>query len=75
MIVDFHCHILPPSFPDRHEELSAQDPTYAALFPRGGGKMATAESLVTAMDKAGVDHAVACGFGWCSLAIAREVND
>ncbi|MDE2781122.1 MAG: amidohydrolase family protein [Chloroflexota bacterium] len=75
MIVDFHCHILPPSFPDRHDELSAQDPTYAALFPRGGGKMATAESLLTAMDKAGVDHAVACGFGWCSLEITREVND
>ena len=37
--------------------------------------MATAESLLTAMDKACVDHAVACGFGWCSLAIAREVND
>ena len=75
MIVDFHCHILPPSFPDRHDELSAQDPTYAVLFPSGGGKMATAESLLTAMDKAGIDHAVACGFGWCSPEIAREVND
>ena len=75
MIIDSHCHILPPSFPDRHDELSAKEPTYAALFPRAGGKMATAESLLAAMDKAGVDHAIACGFGWCSFDIAREAND
>ena len=37
--------------------------------------MATAESLLSAMDKAGVDHAVICGFGWVSPEIAREVND
>ena len=75
MIVDFHCHILPPSFPERHEELSGQDATYAVLFPQEGARMATAESLLQAMSEAGVDHSIVMGFGWDSLELAREVND
>ena len=75
MIIDFHCHILPPSFPRRHVELTGLDATYAALFPQPGGKMATAETLLEAMDKAGVALAVAMGFGWDSEALARETND
>ena len=71
MIVDFHCHILPPSFPERHEELSGQDTTYAVLFPQAGARMVTAESLLQAMSEAGVDHSVVMGFGWDSLELAR----
>ena len=75
MIIDFHCHILPPSFPRRHGELTGLDATYAALFPQPGGKMATAETLLEAMDKAGVALAVVMGFGWDSEELARETND
>ncbi|MCY4367041.1 MAG: amidohydrolase family protein [Chloroflexi bacterium] len=75
MLVDSHCHILPPSFPLRHDELTGQEPTYAALFPNAGGKMATAESLLAAMEEVGVEHAVVCGFGWVNPEVAREVND
>lgn len=75
MIIDFHCHILPPSFADRHDELSARDATYATLFPQSGARMATAETLLAAMDSANIDHAVALGFGWDDLGVAREVND
>lgn len=75
MIIDHHCHILPPSFADRHEELSSRDATYATLFPQRGARMATAESLLEAMDGAKIDHAVALGFGWDDVEVAREVND
>ena len=46
-----------------------------ALFPEAGGKMATAESLLEAMDDAGVALSVVMGFGWESEEVAREAND
>ncbi len=75
MLIDFHCHVLPPSFPERHREICNRDATFAALFTRGTEKMATADGLIAAMDSAGVDHAVICGFGWSNPDVAREVND
>ena len=75
MIIDFHCHILPPDFADRHCELAARDATYAALFPRAGGRIADAEALRRDMAAAGVDRAVAMGFGWTDPGVAAEVND
>ncbi len=75
MIIDSHCHILPPDFRSRHDELTALDATYAALFPEAGGRFADAERLLRDMDTAGVDHAVAMGFGWTDPDIAAEAND
>ena len=63
MIVDAHCHIFPESFSARHQELSRRDATYAALFPNPNPRLATAETLVQAMDQAGVDRAVVMGLG------------
>ena len=75
MVIDAHCHILPPCFGGRHRELAARDATYAALFPRAGGRVADAEGLLSAMDAAGVDAAIVMGFGWTDAALAAEVND
>ena len=75
MIVDFHCHILPPVFEGRHAELSKRDATYAALFPDGAGRIVDAESLLRDMDRVGVDHAVVMGFGWTDHGIAQTAND
>ena len=75
MIVDFHCHTLPPGFAERHDELAARDRTYAALFPKPGGRIAGVEALLREMDAAGVDRAVAMGFGWTDQEVAKEVND
>ncbi len=75
MIIDAHCHILPPDFAARHSELAARDATYAALFPQPGGRMADADTLLRAMDAAGVDRAVAMGFGWTDPGIAAAAND
>ena len=75
MIIDAHCHILPPSFAARHQDLAARDATYAALFPRPGGRIADAATLLAAMDAAGVNSAIIMGFGWTDAQLAAEVND
>ncbi len=75
MIVDFHCHPLPPGFAERHHELAGRDRTYAALFPKPGGRIADVEALLREMDAAGVDRAVAMGFGWTDQEVAKEAND
>ena len=75
MIIDSHCHVVPPDFGSRHDELAARDATYAELFPEPGGRFADAETLLRNMDAAGVDRAVAMGFGWTDPDIAAEAND
>ncbi|MYB83435.1 MAG: amidohydrolase family protein [Chloroflexi bacterium] len=74
MIVDFHTHLLPASFHERRTDIAARDATFAALFG-SGGRMATAEDLIAAMDESGVDLSVVLGFGWCDRDVAREAND
>ena len=74
MIVDAHCHLLPPGFAGRHFELAARDATYAALFPNAGGRLADVDALLRGMDAAGVGRAVAMGFGWVDVGVASEVN-
>jgi predicted TIM-barrel fold metal-dependent hydrolase len=75
MVIDTHCHILPPGFEQRRADLLARDATFAALFSRPGSPMATAEALIDAMDQAHVSRAVVMGVGWCDRALAEEVND
>ena len=75
MIIDFHCHILPPEFRVRHWELAARDATYAALFPDAGGRIADVDSLLRDMDATEIDHAVVMGFGWTDEEVARTAND
>ena len=58
MIVDAHCHIMPPEFRSRYGELVRRDRTFAALFPRPNPRLATAEELIEDMDREGVDVAV-----------------
>ena len=75
MIVDFHTHILPPSFRRRRAKIASRDATFGALFSDDRARMATAEELVAAMDEDAVDAAVALGYGWCQPDVARESND
>ena len=75
MIVDSHCHLLPPDFARSHRELAGRDRTYAELFPKPGGRIADVDALLRDMDAAGVDRAVVMGFGWTDARLAGEVND
>ncbi|MDA1175209.1 MAG: hypothetical protein O2826_11945, partial [Chloroflexi bacterium] len=64
MIIDFHTHLLPPSFDKRRKEIAAKDRTFAALFTDPQAKMASKDDLLSAMAEDGVDMAVALGYGW-----------
>ena len=75
MIIDAHCHVLPPSFASRHAELSERDATYASLFPSASPRLATAEDLIQSMKDTGVAHAVVMGMGWTDRELAIEAND
>ncbi len=75
MLIDSHCHILPPQFQQRRAELLTRDVTFASLFAKPNAAMATAETLMQAMEQAGVSRAVVMGMGWTDPALAREVND
>ena len=75
MIVDAHCHILPPSFAQRRRDLAARDATFAAILANPAARIADAPKLLQAMSRDGVDHAVAMGMGWADYEVAVEAND
>ena len=75
MIVDFHTHILPPEFRDRRSEYAARDATFSELLGNPKARIATAEELIEAMDRDGVDVSVVLGFGWTDHHMARDAND
>ncbi len=75
MIIDAHCHILPPSFAERRPELAARDATFAAILANPSARIADAPSLLDAMAQDDVDHAVAMGMGWTDYEVAVEAND
>ena len=75
MLVDFHAHVLPPTFQERRGDYLRRDGTFAALFSNPKARVATAEELLAAMDRAGIDVAVIMGYGWTDEEVAREAND
>lgn len=75
MIVDAHCHILPPTFAGRRHELAARDATFADLLSSPSARIADAPSLIGSMDQDGVDHSVVMGMGWVGREVAHEAND
>ncbi len=75
MIIDFHTHILPPSFKRRRHSLIERDATFGALFSDDKAKISTAPELIKAMNQDGVDVSVVLGYGWCDPDVAHEAND
>ena len=75
MIIDSHVHVYPPSFRERRDEIAARDATFRELYANPDAVLASADDLLTAMDEAGVDVAVAVGIGWTDREVAREAND
>ena len=75
MIIDTHCHVLPPEIQRRRADLLAQDATFGALFAKPGSAMAGVTELIQAMDRDGVSRSVIMGIGWATQDLARESND
>jgi len=75
VIIDFHTHIVPPRVKERRSDYSRADAGFAAIYSDPKAKVATADDLVAAMDKDGVDVAVALNYGWRTPALCAEIND
>lgn len=73
-VIDSHTHILPDEFRSDKKRWLKADRTFGALFDSPKARTVSAEDLVAEMDGAGVDAAVAAGYGWTSSEAARLSN-
>jgi len=75
MIIDFHTHILPPEVKKNRQKYIDADPCFAILYSKKEAKIATAEELITAMDREGVDISVIMNIGWTTQDLCIQTND
>ena len=75
MKTDFHTHILPPEFQRQRQLYLERDATFHELYANSKARMATAEDLLQAMDRDGIDRSVVMGIGWTDIGMARASND
>jgi uncharacterized protein len=75
MIIDAHTHIFPPSVRDRRADLLSTEPAFAEIYSDPQAQMATAEDLLQAMDRDGVERSVAVNFAWHDEALVEETNE
>lgn len=74
MIVDAHVHILPDRVRDDLDALAPTEPWFATCHA-GGQRVASAETLVRAMDEHGVDRAVCFAWPFADPGLCAEAND
>jgi len=75
VIIDFHTHVFPPDIKKNRNKYIERDPCLAILYSDPKAKMATAEELIAAMDKDGVDISVILNIGWTTHELCLETND
>jgi len=75
MIIDFHTHITAPEIIARRDEYLVRDAWFRDLYANPQARLSSAEELIGAMDRAGVDQAVVFGFGWRDMDLCRRDND
>lgn len=73
-LIDAHTHIFPPEVAQQRDRFLARDAWFAALYSAPSARIATAEDLIAAMDRAGIAASVALAFGWRDPAIGRLHN-
>ncbi|MBI4303901.1 MAG: amidohydrolase, partial [Chloroflexi bacterium] len=68
-------HIFPPWIKEDRSKYMNDDPFLAAMYSSPKAKMVTADELVEAMDREGVDISVALNFPWSTHKLCVETND
>jgi predicted TIM-barrel fold metal-dependent hydrolase len=74
-VIDAHVHIFPPEMVAERSPFIARDRWFELLYTNPKALLASAETLIAAMDEAGVERAVLCGFPWSDVGLCREHND
>ena len=75
MIIDFHTHIMPPEIRKNRSKYADIDPTFSILYSKKEAKMASAEDVIDAMDRDGVDISVVLNIGWTTHELCVMTND
>ena len=75
MIIDFHTHVFPPEIKKNRSKYIERDPCFALLYSNPDSKIATADELISSMDKVGVDISVIINIGWVTHELCVETND
>jgi predicted TIM-barrel fold metal-dependent hydrolase len=75
MIIDFHTHVLPPQVKSKRSDYAARDTAFAQIYSGDKVKIATAEDLISGMDRDGVGISVIVNYGWSTHALCVETND
>ena len=73
-LVDAHTHLFAPAQRDARNELAVRDSTFAEMYADPRAKMGCFEDLVSALDRAGIEKAVAAGFAFASRRDITEQN-
>lgn len=74
-IVDCHVHVFPPEIVADRAGYLARDGWFSMLYENPRASLIPCETLIEAMDAAGVRRAVLCGFPWADLGLCRDHND
>lgn len=75
MIIDFHTHIVSSAIKERRSNHLGRDPLFGGLYSNPKAKLATAEDVVTSMDRVGVDVSVVLNIGWTTHELCVKTND
>lgn len=62
--IDAHTHLFAPAQVQARDAISRRDATFAEMYGSEKAALATAPDLVSALDAAGIDRAVAAGFAF-----------
>jgi hypothetical protein len=75
VIIDFHTHVFSPKVKKNRDEYAARNPCFAILYSQPKAKLATADELITSMDKEDIDISVITNIGWTTNDLCAETND
>ena len=75
MIIDGHTHIFPREVRQNRLRYCQKDPAFREIYGDEKAQMIGPEPLIAAMDDAGVDMAVVCGFPWRNHDLCVMGND
>jgi len=75
MKIDFHVHITPPDIIAGWEEYAEKDAYFSLLSRSKVNKFASAEDVISILEKDGFDRAVVFGFAFRDIGLCRYVND
>jgi len=74
-IIDAHTHIFAPEVAQQRERFFSRDRWFQLLYANPRARLATADELVTSLNKAGIERAITFGFAWADPGLCRMAND